>query len=157
MTHRLLLYLGDALIGDVNKFSKNRHLTETLKSEASSPSADTFTFEMSWKKFQDLVRVYFDDNPASLLRFGKTRMVFEEDGRVRFAGWLAADPQRSGVASNQTLSLTFYEHFARLSGDVVCAADDKMSPVRIFNSVPAHLYVQQLINEFMTRVKEAKP
>ena len=51
MTHRLLLYLGDALIGDVNKFSKNRHLTETLKSEASSPSADTFTFEMSWKKF----------------------------------------------------------------------------------------------------------
>ncbi len=155
MAHRLLLYLGNTLIGDVNKFSKNRHLAETLKSEASSPSADTFTFEMSWKKFQDLVRVYFDDNPASLLRFGKTRMVFEEDGRVRFAGWLASDPQRSGVASNQTLSLTFYEHFARLSGDVVCAADDKMSPVRIFNSVPAHLYVQQLINEFMTRVKEA--
>ena len=155
MPHRLLLYLGDTLIGDVNKFSKNRHLTETLKSEASSPSADAFTFDMSWKKFQDLARVYFDDDPASLLRMIKTRVIFEEDGFVRFAGWLAAKPARNGVGSSQTLSLTFYEHFARLSGDPVCAANDKMSPVRVFNNVPAQLYVEQLIDEFRDRARKA--
>lgn len=153
--HRLLLYLGDVLIGDVNKFAKNRHLTETLKSEAASPTADTFTFEMSWKKFQDLVRLYFDDDPGSMLRVGKTRVVFEEDGIIRFAGWLAADPPRSGAANDQTIILTFYEYFARLSGDVVCSPTDKNSPLRIFTDVPAQTYVQQLINEFLARATAA--
>lgn len=153
--HRLLLYLGDVLIGDVNKFAKNRHLTETLKSEAASPTADTFTFEMSWKKFQDLVRLYFDDDPGSMLRVGKTRVVFEEDGIIRFAGWLAADPPRSGAANDQTIILTFYEYFARLSGDVVCSPTDKNSPLRIFTDVPAQTYVQQLINEFLARAAAA--
>ncbi len=155
MTHKLLLYLGSTLIGDVNQFAKNRHLTETLKSEASSPTADTFTFEMSWKKFQDFVKIYFDDAPANLLRMGKTRMVFEEDGYIRFAGWLSADPPRSGTTNNQVISLTFYEHFARLSGDVVCSTTDKNSPLRQFIDTPAHIYVQQLINEFLARATDA--
>lgn len=153
--HRLLLYFGDILIGDVNYIAKSRHLTETLKSEANSPSADTFTFSISWLKFQDFVKRYFDEDPATFLRVGKTRMVFEVNGKVRFAGWLAANPARSGAAMSQTLSLTFYEYFARLSGDVVCAADNKNSPLRVFNAVPAHLYVEQLIDEFMARAKTA--
>lgn len=155
MAHKLLLYLGSTLIGNVNQFAKNRHLTETLKSEASSPTADTFTFEMSWKKFQDFVKIYFDDDPANLLRIGKTRMVFEENGYVRFAGWLSADPPRSGTANNQVISLTFYEHFARLSGDVVCSATDKNSPLRQFVDTPAQVYVQRLINEFLARAADA--
>lgn len=153
--NRLLLYLGDTLIGDFNAFAKNRHLIETLKSEASSPSADTFTFDINWKKFQDIVRKSFNDDPASLLRVGKTRVVFETDKYVRFAGWLAADPARSGTRDNQVISLTFYEWFARLSGDVVCAANDKNSPIRRFDNVPAHQYVQQLINEFIARAQNA--
>lgn len=153
--HKLILYLGDVKIADVNHLAKNRHLTETLKSEASSPSADTFTFDINWQKFQEIVRPYFDEDPASFLKVGKTRVVFEEDGRVRFAGWLAADPARSGIASSQTLSLTFYEYFARLSGDLVCDPNNKNSPVREFNAVPAHLYAEQLINEFLARAAAA--
>lgn len=153
--HRLLLYFGDTLIGDINHFAKNRHLTETLKSEAASPSADSFTFNISWRKFQDFVSRYFDEDPATLLKVGKTRMVFEVDGKPRFAGWMSANPPRSGAAGSQTLSLNFYEHFARLSGDVVCAANNKNSPLRVFNAVPAHLYVEQLINEFMARAAAA--
>lgn len=155
MTHRLLLYLGETLIGDVNRFTKNRHLTETLKSEASSPTADTFTFDLSWKKFQDFVKIYFDDDPANLLRIGKTRVVFEEDSYIRFAGWLSIDPPRTGTANNQIVSLTFYEHFARLSGDVVCSATNKNSPLREFTNVPAQLYVQQLVDEFLERARDA--
>lgn len=153
--HRLLLYFGDTLIGDINHFAKSRHLTETLKSEAASPSADSFTFSISWRKFQDFVSRYFDEDPASLLKVGKTRMVFEVDGKPRFAGWMSANPPRSGAASSQIISLTFYEYFARLSGDVVCAANNKNSPLRIFTAVPAHLYVEQLIKEFMARAAAA--
>lgn len=155
MNKRLLLYLGDTLVGDINKFAKNRKLSETLKSEASSPTADTFTFEIDWKMFQDFVRIYFDDAPATFLRVGKTRVVFEIDGNVRFAGWLANRPARSGIGAEQTLSLTFYEYFARLSGDVVCSASNKNSAVRTFTNRRADLYVQDLINEFKVRAAAA--
>ena len=50
--NRLLLYLGDTLLGDINKFAKNRHLVESLKSESSSATADTFTFDINWKLYQ---------------------------------------------------------------------------------------------------------
>lgn len=153
--NRLLLYLGDTLLGDVNQYAKNRHLTETLKSESDSATADTFTFDINWWQFQDFVKKYFDDEPASLLRVGKTRVVFETDGYVRFAGYLSAKPARSGIGAEQTLSLTFYEYFARLSGDLVCDPANTSSPMRTFNNVPAHTYVQALINEFLARALTA--
>ena len=153
--NRLLLYLGDTLLGDINKFSKNRHLTETLKSEAENANADTFTFDINWKQYQEFVNKYFDDDPANLLRVGKTRVVFETDGYVRFAGYLAARPARSGLGAEQTLSLTFYEHFARLSGDLVCDSSNPLSPMRRFENVPAHVYVQTLINEFLSHASAA--
>lgn len=153
--NRLLLYLGDTLLGDINKFAKNRHLTETLKSESENASADTFTFDINWKLYQDFVSKYFDDEPGSLLKVGKTRVVFETDGYVRFAGYLAARPARSGLGSDQTLSLTFYEYFARLSGDLVCDPTNTLSPIRTFNNIPANVYVQSLINEFLARAETA--
>ena len=153
--NRLLLYLGDTLLGDINKFAKNRHLTETLKSESENASADTFTFDINWKQYQDFVSKYFDDEPASMLRVGKTRVVFETDGYVRFAGFLSARPARSGVGAEQTLSLTFYEYFARLSGDLVCNPSNTSSPMRVFTNVRADLYVQALINEFLSRAETA--
>lgn len=153
--NRLLLYLGDTLLGDINKFAKNRHLTETLKSESENAKADTFTFDINWKQYQDFVTKYFDDEPASLLRVGKTRVVFETDGYVRFAGFLAARPARSGLGADQTLSLTFYEYFARLSGDLVCNASDTTSPMRTFTDVRADLYAKALIDEFLTRASTA--
>lgn len=153
--NRLLLYIGDTLLGDINKFAKNRHLTETLKSEAENASADTFTFDINWKLYQDFVRKYFDDDPASLLRVGKTRVVFETDGYVRFAGYLSAKPARTGLGADQTLSLTFYEYFARLSGDLVCNPSNTMSPMRTFSNVPAHNYVKALVNEFLARAAAA--
>ena len=152
---RLLLYLGDTLLGDINKFAKNRHLVETLKSESDNATADTFTFDINWKQFQEFVGRYFDDEPGSLLRVGKTRVVFETDGYVRFAGYLAARPARSGLGVEQTLSLTFYEHFARLSGDLVCDPTNIKSPMRVFENVATHTYVQALINEFMARASAA--
>ena len=155
MSKRLLLYLGDTLVGDINKFAKNRHLVETLKSEAENPSADTFTFDINWKVFQDFIGTYFDDDPASFLRVGKTRVVFEIDGFVRFAGWMASRPARSGLGANQTLSLTFYEYFARLSGDLVCSSSDPNSAMREFIDRPAHLFVEDLISEFMSRASTA--
>lgn len=153
--NRLLLYLGDTQIGDINQFSKNRQLTETLKSESENASADTFTFNINWKQFQNFVRKYFDDDPTTFLRVGKTRVVFETDGYVRFAGYLAAKPARSGLGSGQTLSLTFYEYFARLSGDLVCNPSNLNSPMRSFSNVPAHDYVKALINEFLDRARNA--
>lgn len=153
--NRLLLYIGDTLLGDINKFAKNRHLTETLKSEAENASADTFTFDINWKQFQDFVRKYFDDDPANLLRVGKTRVVFETYDYVRFAGYLAARPARTGLGADQTLSLTFYEYFARLSGDLVCDPSNTKSPMRTFSSVPANDYVKALINEFLARASAA--
>ena len=153
--NRLLLYLGDTLLGDINQFAKNRHLTETLKSESENASADTFTFEINWKQYQEFVGKYFDDEPASLLRVGKTRVVFETDGYVRFAGYLAAKPARSGIGAEQMLSLTFYEYFARLSGDLVCNQNNINSPVRKFTNARANVYTQSLINEFLTRASNA--
>lgn len=153
--NRLLLYIGDTLLGDINRFAKNRHLVETLKSESENASADTFTFDINWKQYQDFVRKYFDDDPATLLRVGKTRVVFETDGYVRFAGYLSARPARSGLGAEQTLSLTFYEYFARLSGDLVCDPSNTTSPMRKFNNVPANSFVQSLINEFLARASAA--
>lgn len=153
--NRLLLYLGDTLLGDINKYAKNRHLTETLKSESENATADTFTFDINWKQFQQFIKKYFDDEPSTMLRVGKTRVVFETDGYVRFAGFLSARPARSGIGAEQNLSLTFYEHFARLSGDVVCDPANLTSPMRTFNNVKANIYVQQLINEFKTRASNA--
>ena len=153
--NRLLLYLGNTLIGDINKFAKNRHLTETLKSESENATADTFTFNINWKQYQEFISKYFDDKPASFLRVGKTRVVFETDGYVRFAGYLAARPARTGLGAEQTLSLTFYEYFARLSGDLVCDPLDITSPMRTFTNVRADVYAQALINEFLARAAAA--
>ncbi len=153
--NRLLLYLGDTLLGDINKFAKNRHLVETLKSESSSATADVFTFDINWKLYQEFVKKSFDDEPASMLRVGKTRVVFETDGYVRFAGYLSAKPARSGLGADQTISLTFYEYFARLSGDLVCNPNDVFSPMRVFNNVRADVYAQALINEFIARASAA--
>lgn len=153
--NRLLLYIGDTLLGDINKFAKNRHLTESLKSESDNATADTFTFDINWKQYQEYVSKYFDDEPANLLRVGKTRVVFETDGYVRFAGFLAARPARSGIGAEQTLSLTFYEYFARLSGDLVCDAANPNSPMRTFTEVRADVYAQALINEFLARASAA--
>lgn len=152
---KLLLYLGDTLLGDINKYAKNRHLTESLKSESENANADTFTFDINWKQYQNFVSKYFDDEPASMLRVGKTRVVLETEGYVRFAGFLAARPARSGIGAEQTLSLTFYEYFARLSGDVVCDPNNITSPMRSFTNVRADLYVQALINEFKARALAA--
>lgn len=153
--NRLLLYLGDTLLGDINKFAKNRHLVESLKSESSSATADTFTFDINWKLYQEFVKKSFDDEPASMLRVGKTRVVFETDGYVRFAGYLSAKPARSGLGADQTISLTFYEYFARLSGDLVCNPNNIFSPMRVFNNVRADVYAQALVNEFIARARAA--
>lgn len=155
MAKRLLLYLGDELLGDINKYAKNRSLKETLKSESESASADQFNFSINWRQFQDFISKQYDDAPATFLRVGKTRVVFETDGYVRFAGWLSARPARSGLGSDQELSLVFYEHFARLSGDIVCSPNNKLDPIRNFVNRPAHLYVKDLINEFMSRASSA--
>lgn len=152
---RLLLYFGDTLLGDINKYAKNRHLVETLKSESENATADTFTFDINWKQYQEFMRKYFDDDPATLLKVGKTRVVFETDGYVRFAGYLSARPARSGLGPAQTLSLTFYEYFARLSGDLVCDPNNTTSPMRTFTDVRADIYAQSLINEFKARAQAA--
>lgn len=152
---RLLLYIGTVLIGDFNKFAKNRKLTESLKSEASSPVADVFTFDINWKLFQRFIAKYFDEPASTFLRVGKTRVVFEVDGHPRFAGFLAAKPARSGMGGEQTISLTFYEYFARLSGDLVCASNDNNNPLREFNNVRADIYAKTLIDEFLSRAAAA--
>lgn len=153
--NRLLLYIGDTLLGDINKYAKNRHLIETLKSESENPQADTFTFDINWKQYQDFVSKHFDDKPVDLLRVGKTTIVYETNGYPRFAGFLAARPARSGIGAEQTLSLTFYEYFARLSGDLVCDPSNTNSPMRTFTNVRADVYAQALINEFLARAAAA--
>lgn len=153
--NRLLLYVGDTLIGDFNKIAKNRQLSESLKSEMETANADKFTFSMNWRLFKEHVGKYFDDTPESMLRVGKTRVVFETDGYPRFSGYLSARPARNGVGSNQDIDLTFYEHFARLSGDLVCNQNDNTSPMRVFTNVNADDYVKALINEFLARAERA--
>lgn len=153
--NQLILYLGNTKLGDINKFAKNRHLVETLKSESDNATADTFTFDINWKQYQDFVTKYFDDDPASLLRVGKTHVVFVTDGYVRFAGFLAARPARTGLGADQILSLTFYEHFARLSGDLVCDPNNTSSPMRTFTNTRADVFTQALIDEFKARALAA--
>lgn len=153
MANRLLLYFGDTLIGDINKYAKNRHLDESLKSENSSQTADTFTFSINWQQFQRFIRRTITGDPREYLKVGKTRIVFETDGYVRFAGWLAARPARSG-GNTQTLELTFYEWFARLSGDLVCNINNLNDPYVTVNK-PAHLWVQDFINQFKAHALDA--
>lgn len=154
MTHELLLYFGDTLLGDINKYAKNRHLTEALKSEASEPSADTFTFEINWRLFQRFIARKFTEPASSFLKVGKTRIVFKCDDYVRFGGWLAAKPARSGSGAEQNLQLTFYEYFARLSGDLVCNPSNPSDPAVSFNEA-AHLYVKDLIDGFISHAATA--
>lgn len=153
--NQILLYLGETEIGDINKFAKNRFLSEGLKSEQDYATSDEFTFDVNWKQFKNMVAARFDEDPASFLRVGKTKVVFLVDGRVRFAGWMASRPARSGFGASQTLALKFYEHFARMSGDLVCSPTDRNSPVRVFTDRPGHLYVQDLINEYISRAAAA--
>lgn len=154
--NKVLLYLGDVLIGDVNSYAKNRHLSESLKSEETVAVSDEFTFDINWKLFRDYVATRFDDDPATLLRVGKTRVVFVVDGdRVRFSGFLASRPARIGYGAEQVLSLKFFEHFARLSGDLVCDPADKLSPMRTFTERAGHLYVQDIIEEFIDNATDA--
>jgi hypothetical protein len=155
MANKLFIYHGTTLLGDFNKYAKSRHLTETLKSEAENPAADTFTFSLNWKIFQRQVAKITDDDPETLLKVGKTSVVFVNGNYIRFAGFLAARPARSGMGANQTLSLTFYEHFARLSGDLVCDPDNTSSPMRTFTNTPANQYTRALIEEFMARAAAA--
>lgn len=155
MANKLLFYIGDTLIGDINRYAKSRHLVETLKSESSSPTADTFTFTINWAQFKEFIAIYTDESAASFLKVGKTRIVFETNGFVRFAGWLAAKPARSGIGSAQELQLTFYEYFARLSGDLVCSNTNKLDPYVRFDNVPAHQVCKDLIDLFIAHALDA--
>ena len=157
MSHRLLFYFEDTLIGDINKIAKNRHLEETLKSEATSQTADTFTFSVNWKLFQRFIESKVEGEAKDFLKVGKTRIVLEttkENKYVRFAGWLAARPARSGAGANQELSLTFYEYFARLAGDLVCDASNPLDPyVRVEKA--ADLWVKDFIDQFIDHAEAA--
>lgn len=154
MANRLLFYYGETLMGDINKYAKNRQLSETLKSEASSPTADTFTFSINWRLFQRFINRTSTEDASTFLKVGKTRIVFETDGYVRFAGWLSVKPARSGNGASQELTLSFYEYFARLSGDLVCDASNPTDPAVSFNKA-AHLVVKDLIDLFITHASDA--
>lgn len=156
MTHRLLLYYDTTLIGDLNKYAKSRKLSESLKSETSSASADRFSFQISWLLFQRFVQKHFPgQDPSEFLKVGKTKVVFIENDFIRFAGYLSSRPARSGAGSRQYLELNFYEYFARLSGDLVCSTSNMNDPAVRFENRPAHLYVQDLINLFITHATQA--
>lgn len=155
MTNQLLFYNGDTLLGDINKYAKNRQLSEKLKSETSSQTADTFTFSINWALFKRFIAKRFNDEPSAFLHVGKARIVFVTNGYVRFAGWLAARPARSGVGANQELQLTFYEYFARLSGDLVCSSTNPLDPYVRFQNRPAHLYAKDLIDLFIDHAYDA--
>lgn len=152
--NKLLLYFDDTLIGDINKYAKNRQLDQTLKSEASSPTADTFTFSINWKQFQRFIEKKVEGEAREYLKVGKTRVVFETNGYVRFAGWLASRPARSGTGSTQQLDMKFYEYFARLAGDLVCDSANPNDPyVRVEKA--AHLWVQDFIDLFIQHASDA--
>lgn len=153
--HKLLLYIGDTLIGDFNKFGQNRALSEALKSESDSAVADQLTFSINWTKFKQRARIRLDDNPESLLRVGKTRVVFLVNDRPRFSGFLSSKPSRGGYGTDQRLDLKFFEHFARLSGDLVCDRNNVKSPYRVFSNTPGHIFAQALINDFIIRAGNA--
>lgn len=153
--HEVLLYLGDTLLGDFNKFAKNRSYSGDLYSETSSASAPTFQFDISYPKFREIVAKNFDDDPDTMLKMLKLRVVFVENSRVMFAGVLGSDPARSGAGSSQILTLKFYDHFWRLTGDLVCDPSNTNSPLREFDERPAHLFVEDLINESKARFAAA--
>lgn len=155
--HRLLIYFGTTLIGDVNKYAKNKHLVETLKSEANSGGvvADTFTFEINWRVFQKFVRERVDADAARILKVGKMRVVLEIDGFPRFAGFLAARPARTGYESDQMLSLTFYEYFARLAGEIITRYRTPTDPYRRWENARADNIVSLLIGEFIANAAAA--
>lgn len=153
--NRLLLYIGDTLVGDINKYAKSRQLTETLKSEATSATADTFTFSINWVLFKRFIERITGGLASDYLKVGQTRIVFETNGYVRFAGWLGAKPARSGIGAEQELQLTFYEYFARLSGDLVCSSTNPLDPYVRFQNRPAHLYTQDLIDLFKQHAYDA--
>lgn len=155
MNHQLLFYLGDLLIGDINQFAKNRKLSETLKSEATSPTADTFSFTVNWTLFKRFINRFTSEPAQDFLKVGKTRIVFIENNFIRFAGYLASRPGRSGTGSEQQLELNFYEYFARLSGDLVCSDSNKTDPMRTFTNTPAHQYAKSLIDSFITHAGTA--
>ena len=150
-SHQVLLYLGTTFLGDFNKFAKNRHFIGTLKSEATTATADEFTFDISKRKFADIVAKNFDDDPDSMLKMLKLNVVYLENSRIIFSGVLGSSPARSGDGARQIISLKFYEWFWRLSGDLVVDPANWMSPYRRFDNRPAHLYAQDLINEAMSR------
>lgn len=154
MANRLLFYYGNNLLGDINKYAKNRKLEETLKSEASNPTADTFSFSINWRLFQRFIAKTSTEDASTFLKVGKTRIVFETNGYVRFAGWLSVKPARSGSGASQNLQLTFYEYFARLSGDLVCNPSNPTDPAVSFNKA-AHLVVKDLIDSFLTHATAA--
>jgi hypothetical protein len=155
MQHKIILYLGNTELGDVNSLAKNRYLVESLKSEAVDTDADQFTFDINRQQYIDFIKKRFDDNPDSFLRPLKLRVVFVIDGLVRFSGDLASRPARSGFGSDQILTLKFNEKFWRLSGDLVCDPKDPMQPYRRFENVPAHVYVKSLIDEAKARFAAA--
>lgn len=153
--NKLLFYIGDTLVGDINKYAKNRQLNETLKSETTSATADTFTFSVNWALFKRFIEKTTEGVASEFIKVGQTRIVFETNGYVRFAGWLGAKPARSGIGAAQELQFTFYEYFARLSGDLVCSSSNMLDPYVSFENRPAHLYVQDLIDLFKQHAYDA--
>lgn len=145
-----ILYLGNQEVGDINKYAKNRHVEEVLMSEQNNGSATTplMTFDISRKALAEFLARRFDDPVDTFIRVGKLRVVFIVNGFVAFFGYLAKKPQKSGMGDDMTYSLTFFNDFARLSGDLVCATNDETNPYRRFDNRPAHLFVQDLINDF---------
>lgn len=155
--HRLLIYFGNTLIGDINRYAKNKHLVETLKSEATSGGAvaDSFTFSVNWKIFQQFTRERMSVDAARILRVGKMRVVLEIDGKPRFAGFLAARPARNGLGAEQVLSLTFYEHFARLAGEVMTKYRDPTNPMRHYANAQLNNLINLWIGEFIWNAAQA--
>lgn len=151
----IILYLGSTKLGDVNSIAKNRQLTEVLKSETDSATADQLSFDINKKQFDEFIAVNFDESPDAFLKPLKLNVVFLINGLVRFSGDLASRPARTGFGGEQTMTLKFNEKFWRLSGDLVCDPNNRLSPYRKFTDRPAQLYVQDLINESKTRFSEA--
>lgn len=153
--HKILLYLGSELLCDVNKIAKNRVLSEELKSEKDSANSDQFTFSVNWTLLKRMLAIRFDEAPESLLRVGKTRVVFLVNDKIRFSGFMATKPARSGFGSDQEIELKFFEHFARLAGDLVTDPNNANNPYRRFQDRPAHLFVTDLIGGFLKNAKAA--
>lgn len=150
-----ILYLGDQLVGDINKLCKNRHVEETLMSECSNGAATTpfMTFDISRKLLAEFVAIRFNDPIDTFIRVGRLRVVFIVDDVIVFSGYLSKKPKKSGMGAKQIYSLTFFNDFARLSGDLVSAKNDTTNPYRRFDNVYAHDMVKDLINDFIGHAK----